>query len=100
MERTRPTGNLPEDAGTDLPGSQPIVALCRFGEMLVIFRSDSIWAVLGSDPETWTIIELVGHVGLVAPLSLVEIKGVLYFGTVDGIYGFDGRAVTQKPIAQ
>ena len=67
-----------------------ITGLKSFREQLVIFTDRSIYLLTGGTDETFKLFKAVGGIGCVAPNSIVEAGGVLYFMARDGIYGFTG----------
>ena len=69
-----------------------ITGLKSFKEQLVVFTDRSIYLLTGGTDETFRLFKAVGGVGCVAPNSIVEANGVLYFMARDGIYGFTGAS--------
>ena len=69
-----------------------ITGIKSFKEQLVVFTDRSIYLLTGGTDETFRLFKAVSGVGCVAPNSIVEASGVLYFMARDGIYGFAGAS--------
>lgn len=67
-----------------------ITGLRSFKEQLVVFTDRSIYLLTGGTDQTFQLFKAVSGVGCIAPNSIVEANGVLYFMARDGIYGFSG----------
>ena len=67
-----------------------ITGIRSFKEQMVVFTDRSIYLLTGATDETFRLFKAVSGVGCVAPNSIVEANGVLYFMARDGIYGFTG----------
>lgn len=63
---------------------EPITGLCSAGEVLYIFTSKSVYARTGG-LDTYSQRKMAS-VGCVAPRSIVEVQGVVYFLSYDGVY--------------
>jgi hypothetical protein len=83
------TIDIPEETG------EVITGLASLKGELVIFMSDSIHILYGDDPTNWQRREVVSNTGCVAPKSIVNIFGDLYFAYKDGIYKFNGSQATK-----
>jgi hypothetical protein len=70
-----------------------ITALYSFGAYLVVFKRRAVWVISGQDDDTWTVRRLARGVGAVGPQARVELDGLLYFLSDDGLYVTDGTAV-------
>jgi len=69
---------------------EAITGLKSFQEQMVVFTDRSIYVLTGSDPETYALFKAVSGVGCIAPSSIVEANGSLFFMARDGIYAFGG----------
>ena len=70
-----------------------ITALTRQQGNIVIFKSNSIYTLYGSDQNTYQLKNVQPNIGCIAPHSVVNIYNYLYFLYRDGIYSFDGSSV-------
>ena len=70
-----------------------ILGLGRMLGDLVILMEKGIYRLHtpSTDPGSWSLIESEENTGCVAPDSIIEVEGVLYFAGKDHIYGLDGN---------
>jgi hypothetical protein len=70
-----------------------ILGLGRMLGDLVIFMEKGIYRLHtpSTDPGSWSLIESEENIGCVAPDSIIEVEGVLYFAGKDHIYGLDAN---------
>lgn len=73
-----------------------VTGLKSFQERLVIFTDRSIYVKTGGTDDTFAIQKLVSGVGCVAHNSIIEVQGILYFQSKDGVYGWQGGTQAQK----
>ncbi len=74
----------------------PVTALAAVGGVLAVFKRDSIWVAQSDGGEdSYTAFRLPGNAGCIAPRSVAVAGDVAYFLAEDGIYRFDGNAVTK-----
>ena len=69
-----------------------ITGIRSFKEQLVVFTDRSIYLLTGGTDETFRLFKAVSGVGCVAPNSIIEASGVLYFMARDGSYAFAGAS--------
>lgn len=74
-----------------------IEALRSFGQYLLIFKRQAVWALSGLSEDTFTPRKLAVGVGCVGPNAHTEMDGLVYFLSDDGLYVTDGTAV--EPVA-
>ena len=72
-----------------------------FGEVtsnLVVFTENAMFRlnIPSYDPTQWQLVETSKKIGCTAPSSIIEIKGVCYFASKDGLYMVDANFVPQK----
>lgn len=72
-----------------------ITGLHSMGEALLVFTDKGLYALSGYSDETYTLTKMHGGVGCVAPHSIVQVGGVVYFASVDGVYAFGGLAAPE-----
>lgn len=70
-----------------------VEALWSYNSYLLVFKRQSIWTLSGASDETFTVRRLSRHVGAVGPDCVVELDGLVYFLSDDGLYVTDGTAV-------
>lgn len=69
-----------------------IIATCSFKERLYIFKRFSMWAITGTDPNSWSVDRISSSFGCASKASLVEADGALYWWTNShlGLAAYDG----------
>jgi hypothetical protein len=87
--------NKPEAFGGDAISGvsrdgQPVTGLLATQGQLLIFKQDSVWGVLGSDPQTWSVRLLIPDIGCVSHRSIVEIEGVIFWWSEQAPVAWDG----------
>ncbi len=75
-----------------------ITAFAPRRDELGVFKTYSLWKVLGIDETDFRVIQVAENVGCVAPDSVVIIRDVAYFLAADGVYTWSGEGV--KPISR
>lgn len=85
-------GWLPFNDGRD---DGAVTALHSFGSYLIVFKRRAVWALSGSDDDTWTVRRIARGVGALSSESKVELDGLVYFLSDDGLYVTDGTAVDE-----
>jgi hypothetical protein len=68
---------------------QAVTGLAAVKDQLLIFKQDSIWAVFGSDPQTWQVRLVVPDIGCVSHRSIVVVEGTVFFWSEQGPYSWD-----------
>jgi hypothetical protein len=63
---------------------QKVTGLFAVGGQLLIFKQDSVWAVYGSDPQTWQVRLLIQDIGCVSHRSIVSAEGILFWWSEQG----------------
>lgn len=74
-----------------------IVGLKSFGSYLLVFKRKNVWVLAGESEESWTVRRLARGVGCLGPKSHVELDGLVYFLSDDGLMVTDGTAVEPAP---
>ena len=69
---------------------QKITGLHAFGDVLLIFKSRSIWYLSGLTPESWRLRPLFDWTGAVSHASIVEAGGSLWWWSDRGVMKWDG----------
>jgi hypothetical protein len=72
-----------------------VEAAWSYGPYLLIFKRQSVWALTGFADENFNVRRLSRHVGAVGPQCVVELDGLVYFLSDDGLYVTDGTAVEE-----
>lgn len=72
-----------------------IEALWSYGPYLLVFKRQSTWTLTGFSEENFNVRRLSRHVGAVGPQCVVELDGLVYFLSDDGLYVTDGTAVEE-----
>lgn len=67
-----------------------ITGVKKLGSVLYVFGDRSIIAISGDEPANLAQSELYQTIGCIAPNSIVEIEGVMFFLSRRGVYTFDG----------
>lgn len=82
------------------PGD-PITSLVPFGDMLMVFKRDSVWAIYGYDKDSWVLERITDASGTCTCGAIAVNSGVAYWFSTDGqLMAFNGRsvAVLSEPI--
>ena len=69
-------------------GGSKITGLAAFTDHLLIFKTDSIWALFGSDATTWQLAKITGDLGVPHPTAIAIGIEAAYFFAGDGIYRY------------
>ncbi len=69
---------------------QKLVALHSAHEMLIIFKTDSIYVLDGTNPQSWEIRQVDPTVGCKAPRSIRTVEGITYWWSETGPMMWDG----------
>ncbi len=72
------------DVGLD-DGDQ-ITGIASLGQVLLVFKNTSTWALYGNAPTNYTIRKISNGVGCVAPKSIVKCEAFAIFLGQDGVY--------------
>lgn len=75
--------------------AKPVYRIVPFLDDLIIFKSDSIWRLSGSDEDTFSLFKTPANVGTDAPWSIVKLQDRIVFANEHGIWFFDG--ITARP---
>lgn len=79
------------DTGGDL---DPIVDMSFFPELALIYRTNSIWRLIGDPDDDYSVLEpLVSGVGMVGPKARCRAGQIDYFAAAQGIFACDGDSV-------
>jgi len=89
-------------------GGGEITALRSFQDHLLIFKTDSLWALYGYDLESWQLVRVSRAIGAPAPTSVAQSESITYFFSASGragIYAYDGNSVSEisvplRPVAE
>jgi len=63
---------------------QKITGLIAVGPLLLIFKSNATYALVGDDPQTWVIDQILPDIGCVSARSLVQVEGAVYWWSEQG----------------
>lgn len=78
--------------------NERVTGLKSFREQLVVFTDQGIYLLVG-DPSIYgqgaQFLRAVTGSGCVAPKSIEEVNGILYYVGLDGIYTYDGQTATK-----
>jgi hypothetical protein len=80
------------DEGKDF---DPITAMVPFGDQLIIFKRDSVYAIYGDSAETFSMVNVSNTVGSVSHAATIATPaGVFFFDHSSGVNVYTGRNVT------
>lgn len=74
-----------------------VEAMWSYGPYLIVFKRQATWVVTGNSEESFQVRRLSRHVGAVGPDCVVELNGIVYFLSDDGLYVTDGVSVEPVP---
>ena len=76
-------------------GGGRITGLKSFGDHLLIFKEDSVWALYGYDSDSWQLIRISLAVGCPNPAAITRSPGAVFFfspsSTRPGVYAYLGQ---------
>lgn len=76
-------------------GGKGITALVSFGDQLLVFKKNAIYAILGYDEETFQVVPLTTTLGCVSSNAVaVSEAGVFFFSWPDGLFVYNGEGFT------
>ena len=79
------------DEGKDF---DPITAIVPFGDQLIVFKKDSVFAVYGEASENFSIVNITNTVGSVSHAATIATpSGIFFFDQTSGVNVTDGRTV-------
>jgi len=79
-------------------GGGRITALHSFQDHLVIFKTDSVWALYGYNLESWQLVKMSRSIGAPSPTAVARNESSLFFFSAsgrNGIYAYDGNQLTE-----
>lgn len=77
--------------------SDQITGIHSAAQVLMIFKRTQLYALVGTDPASWSIQLISGDVGCVAHRSVVTVEGITYWWSLKGPMAWDGEGLP-KPI--
>ena len=80
-------------------GGGRITGLLSFQDHLLIFKTDSIWALYGYDSESWQLIKVSPRIGIPSPTAMARSPIGAFFYSISGggdIYVYDGQGVPTR----
>jgi hypothetical protein len=83
-------------------GGGRITALRSFRDHLLIFKTDSVWALYGYDLESWQLIKLSRSVGTPSPAAVGRNESAIFFFSDtgrNGIYAYTGDNIEDIALA-
>lgn len=82
-----------QDDYIDVIGGGPkITGIVSFGGHLLVFKSDSVWAIYGYSEDTFQLVQLTSTFGAVNPAAITTSGRDLYFfSNPEGVISYDGR---------
>ena len=76
-------------------GGKGITALVSFGDQLLVFKKNAVYAILGYDEETFQVVPLTTTIGCVNSNTVaVSEQGVFFFSWPDGLFVYNGQGFT------
>lgn len=95
--------NQPEDWATDdyldiNIGGGKITGLLSFQDHLLIFKTDSLWALYGYDLDSWQLIQISRAVGTPTPTAVARSESACYFFSAsnrNAIFAYDGNTLKE-----
>ena len=75
-------------------GSDGITGLASFGGQLIVYKTNSMYAIMGYNSDTFQVVELSRKVGAVSPMAVgVSERGAYCFSWPEGLHYYDGKAL-------
>lgn len=80
------------DPGVD---GDEITALVPFADRLLVFKKRSVFAIYGTDPETWQVFPVSREMGAISQEACVGTDlGVYFWSWPEGVFLYDGKSTT------
>lgn len=79
-------------AGVSRDGAR-VSALAAGPTQLLIFKQDSVWAVYGSDPQTWIVRLIIRDIGCISHRSITTSENIFYWWSENGPVAWAGDSV-------
>lgn len=80
------------DEGKDF---DPITAIIPFGDQLVVFKRDSVFAIYGDSAETFSMVNVSNTVGSVSHAATIATPaGLFFFDHASGVNVYNGRNIS------
>ena len=79
-------------------GGGKITGLKSFQDHLLIFKTDSIWALYGYDSDSFQLVRVSMHTGAPSPMAITRSEGNVFFyssATQGAVYAYNGSSVPQ-----
>jgi hypothetical protein len=68
--------------------------------ILIIFKEESTWALIGDDPSSWELRLLFADTGCVSARTITTVNGLTYWWSEEGPMAWDGSAGTPRAIGR
>ncbi len=75
-----------------------ITAIHSAHQLLLVFKQNSTWILVGDDPTSWSLRLLDPEIGCLSPRSVVTVEGVTYWWSDQGPVQWDGAASSIRVI--
>ena len=76
---------------------EKVTGLASFQDNLIILTDQNIHTKVGGTDAEFRVFKSVSGVGCVAPRSIIEVQGILYWVAMDGIHAYAGAASQGAP---
>lgn len=74
-----------------------ITALHSYGDRLIVFKRQAVWALVGVDDQTWQEKRIIEGIGCVGPDAHAKMDGFVYFLSDEGLWVTDGQEAKEVP---
>lgn len=75
-------------------GSDGITGLASFAGQLIVYKTDSMYAIMGYNSDTFQVVELSRKVGAVSPMAVATSeRGAYCFSWPEGLHYYDGKSL-------
>ena len=75
-------------------GSDGITGLASFAGQLIVYKTNSMYAIMGYNSDTFQVVELSRKVGAVSPMAVgVSERGAYSFSWPEGLHYYDGKSL-------
>jgi hypothetical protein len=85
----------PASNSLNVGDSKPITGLISLFGMLFIIKTDSIWQLLGTDENSFSLSQTLSPVGTDQPFTIVPLSNRIIFSNARGIWAFNGYTSTK-----
>lgn len=79
-----------------LDGGSKITGLVSFGDHLLIFKSDSVWGLYGSEADSWQLVNITRSIGAFSQQVIARSESAVFFmAWPKGVYAYSDGSIVE-----